>query len=108
MPLPRFAGVGVLPRFPIDVARVEGTTILSTTMHGLVRVSSSRDNGKTWTPFTVAFDEGTQFGLGADVKIPGRLLSLGKRVLLYGGAPKANQTYPVLVSDDLGASFRSP
>ena len=108
IPLPRFAGVGAVPRFPLDVARVEGTTVLSVTMHGVVRVSSSRDDGRTWTPYTVAFDETAHPSLGGDVRVPGRLLALGKRVLLYGGAPKPSQTYPVLVSDDFGASFRSP
>jgi hypothetical protein len=108
MPLPRFAGVGALPRYPLDVARLGGTTIVAVTLHGIVRVSSTRDDGRSWTPFTVAFDETEHLNLRVDVKTPSRLLAIGDRVLLYGGAAKSKQTYSVLASDDLGASWRSP
>jgi hypothetical protein len=108
MPLPRFASVGALPRYPLDVARVSGTTIVAVTLHGIVRVSSTRDDGRNWTPFTVAFDEAEHSDLRVNVKTPSRLLAIGERVLLYGGAAKSKQTYSVLASDDLGASWRTP
>jgi len=108
MPPPRLTGVGALPRFPLDIARVEGTTILAVTMHGIVRVASTRDDGQTWTPYVVAFDEAAHADPRLHVKIPSRLLAIGKRVLLYGGAPKPSQTYPVLMSEDFGASWRTP
>jgi hypothetical protein len=108
MPLPRFTGVGALPRYPLDVARIQGTTIVAVTLHGIVRVSSTRDDGRTWTPFTIAFDEAEHPGLPVNVKTPSRLLAIGERVLLYGGAAKPKQTYAVLASDDFGASWRSP
>jgi hypothetical protein len=109
MALPRFAGVGALPRFPLDIARIAGTTILAVTAHGVVRVSSTRDDGKTWTPFTVAFDEAEHPETAKlDVRTPSRLLAVGERLFLYGGATKAKQTYSVIVSDDSGASWRAP
>lgn len=108
LPLPRFAGVGALPRFPLDVARVEGTTVLSVVMHSVVRVASTRDDGRSWTPWTVAFDAAAHPDLHVHVKLPGRLLVLGKRVLLYGGGKTPSETYPLLVSEDLGASWRAP
>jgi hypothetical protein len=74
----------------------------------LVRTVSSRDDGVSWTPFIVAFDREAHSELRVHVSEPTRLLSVGKRVLLYGGAPKPTMTYPVLVSDDLGASWRRP
>jgi hypothetical protein len=108
MALPRFRGVGAQPRYPLDIARMHGTTILAVTMHGIVRVASTRDDGKSWTPFTVAYDEGAHPGARARVKVPGRLLAIGKRVLLYGGSPQPSWTYSVLASDDDGAAWRRP
>ena len=108
IPLPRFPGVGVAPREPFDVARSQGVIMIATAMNGIVRVSSSRDDGQTWTPFTVAYDDGEHADLRVDVRVPTRLLVIGKRVFLFGGGAKPDQTYSVLVSDDLGASFRSP
>jgi hypothetical protein len=108
LPPPRFAGVGAVPGFPLDVARVQGVTIVATAMHGIARVASTRDDGQSWTPFTVAYDDGANPDLRVDVRVPTRLLVIGKRVWLHGGAPKPGQTYTALVSDDYGASFRTP
>jgi hypothetical protein len=108
MPMPRFSGVSFTPREPLDIARVGGVTILATAMNGIVRVSTTRDDGQTWTPFTVAYDDAEHGDVRVDVRVPTRLLALGKRVMLYGGAAKPDQSYSVLVSDDFGASFRSP
>lgn len=108
MPLPRFAGVGVAPGAALDLARVEGTTVVSVPMGGIVRVASTRDDGQTWTPFTVAYDDGAHLEIRADVRVPSRMLAIGKRVFLYGAAQKPGQTYSVIVSDDFGASWRTP
>lgn len=105
--LPAFPGVGVRPRFPLDIARVDGVTVVAVVMQGIVRVTSSRDDGRSWTPYVVAFDAAAHPEVRTEVTVPGRLLALGKRVLLYGGAEKPGQTYPVLFSDDYGASWRS-
>lgn len=92
----------------LDVARVRGTTVLAATTHGVVRVTSSRDDGRSWTPPYVAYDDAEQAGPRVDVAVPSRLLTIEGRVLLYGGSNKPSQTYSVLISDDHGASFRTP
>jgi len=108
MPLPRFAGVGPVSAANIDVARVSGVTIVAVPTHGIVRVSTSRDDGQSWAPLVVAYDDAAHPDLRVEIRLPSRLLTIGKRVLLYGGAPKPGQTYSVLVSDDFGASWRTP
>lgn len=108
MTLPAFQGVGARPLLPLDVARLDGTTILAVTMHGIVRVASTRDDGRSWTPFSVAFDPDAHPEVRTRVQAPVRLLAMGKHVLLYGGSNRPADTYPVLISDDLGAAWRTP
>jgi hypothetical protein len=104
---PKLPGLQALD-FPADVARVAGTTVIALTMGQVVRVASSRDNGKSWTPFTVAYDDAEYLDLRPSVRVPTRLLTVGRRLFLYGSASKPSQTYSLLYSDDHGASFRSP
>ena len=92
----------------LDVARVRGTTVLAVTTKDIVRITSSRDEGRTWTPFYVAFDGAEHPEVRVDVRTPSRLLSIDSRVVLYGGGNRAAQSYSVLISDDHGASFRTP
>ena len=40
------------------------------------------------------------------VRLPTRLLTVGRRLFLFGSASKSSQTYSLLYSDDQGASFR--
>jgi hypothetical protein len=104
MPLPTFGGLGA-PQYPLDIARVGGTTVLAVPNQGIVRVASSRDNGRSWTPFSVAFDPASQ-PAGAGARVPERLLVVGSRVMLHGVPGAAGESYPVLFSDDHGASWR--
>jgi hypothetical protein len=90
--------------FPLDLARIGGTTVVALTMGNVVRVTSSRDNGASWTPLAVAFDGG-EHGLSA-ARMPTRLLAIGRRLLLHGGSPRPSDSYGLLVSEDQGASFR--
>jgi hypothetical protein len=90
------------------VARVAGATVLAVNMVGVVRVTSSRDDGATWSPYTMAFDRAAHPDLQTHVPVPRRWLALGDRLFLYGGAPQTTETYPVLVSDDQGATWREP
>jgi hypothetical protein len=108
MPLPRTASAGSVPRYPLDIARVDGTTVLAVETHGIVRVSSTRDDGGTWTPFSVAYDDAAHPDLRVNHRVPKRLLTLGRRVFLYAGGARSTQTYSLLVSDDGGASWRAP
>jgi len=82
--------------------------VLAVTSHDIVRVSSSRDEGRTWTPYYVAYDAAEHPEVRADVRTPSHLLTIENRVFLYGGGNRTAQSYSVLISDDHGASFRTP
>jgi hypothetical protein len=103
---------GAVPHDPrwvdgaFDVARVDGVIVIATARAGIVRVRSSRDEGRSWTPDTVAYDWAAQ-PLVSDVKVPSRLLALGRELWLFGAA-KPGQSYPVLYSVDMGTSWYAP
>jgi len=102
------ANVLAAPASAVDVAKVKGTVVLSVAQDGVVRVISSRDEGRTFTPAVVAFDAAEYPELALTRRAPVRLLALGERLLLLGGPVKGSDTYPVLASDDQGVSFRVP
>lgn len=106
LPLP--PSVLSAPPASVDVAKLRGTVVLCSSQDGVVRVVSSRDEGKTFTPAIVAFDAAEYPELGLARRAPTRLLALGERLLLFGTGVKGNETYPLLVSDDQGVSFRAP
>jgi hypothetical protein len=108
LPGPRGDALPGLYDQTLDVARVHGTTVLAVTTKDIVRVSSSRDDGRTWTPFYVAYDVSEHPEVRVDVRAPSRLLTIDNRVFLYGAANHSSQYYSVLISDDHGASFRTP
>jgi hypothetical protein len=105
-PAPLNASPGAGATF--SVARVRGASVLAVSRAGVVRVASSRDDGQSWTPWTVAYDRAERGKQGAADAPPTRLLGLGGRVLLYGTAPSPSADYPLLASDDLGASWHAP
>lgn len=90
--------------YPADVARIDGDIVVSRSSGGITRVASSRDDGRTWAPWIVAFD-----AVSAQIQQspPFRLLVAADLVLLYSGAPD-QQRYPLLISADHGASFTAP
>ncbi|MDX2051058.1 MAG: hypothetical protein SFV15_01620 [Polyangiaceae bacterium] len=100
-------GTGLsLEKYPLDIARANGTTVVAVTMGALVRVASTRNDGVSWTPFSVAFDA-LEWGQGGGPEtLPNHLLALGAKVTLYAGFRQMGAVYPVLVSEDFGASFR--
>ncbi len=102
---PKLPGLTAL-EYPAEIARVSSTIVVALTMGQVVRVASSRDNGKSWTPFTVAYDDSEYLDFRPSARLPTRLLTVGKRLFLFGSAGKAAQTYSLLYSDDQGASFR--
>lgn len=89
----------------VDLARIEGDTVLVATRGGISRVASTRDDGLTWTPVTVAFDAPSA-GLPA-AAAPSLLLTAGSQVLLYGAPHRGTGTYVLLASADHGASFHA-
>lgn len=107
MALPRLLADGSPAKFPLDVARIDGVTVVAMTMRGIVRVASSRDDGVSWTPPTVAFDAGERSGWSGETGAPARLVTSGRRLVLLGGGDRA-ASYWALASDDAGASWHSP
>lgn len=105
MKLPELGAGGPKARYPIDVARVLGVTVIATPMHGIVRVASTRDDGRTWTPFTVAYDPEAYPALHFDIPVPDRLVVVGSRLALVAAPASPSATFPLLFSDDEGASF---
>jgi hypothetical protein len=101
-PLPELIPDGPRARFPLDVARVDGTTVLAMTMNGIVRVVSSRNDGASWTPVTLAFDPAEGRGGG---ETTARFVLSGHRLLLVGDG---GASYWALASDDAGASWHTP
>jgi hypothetical protein len=95
------------PDTELSVARVRGVAVIAMAHLGIVRVVSSRDDGETWTPSVVAYDAGDSSAPAASRSTPWRLLGLDGRVLLYAGSEHSDATYPVLVSDDYGASWQT-
>lgn len=88
-----------------DVAQVKEVTVLASVAGGVVRVRSSRDHGKTWTPATVALDAQSAGIPLADAKQV-HLQPVGERLLLWVTGDGAQRSYPLVVSEDFGASFR--
>jgi hypothetical protein len=101
-------GLLMAPTNAVDVAKVKGVVVLSAAQDGVVRVVSSRDEGRSFTPAIVAFDAAEYPELGLSRRPPFRLLALGERLLLFGSPVKGTDTYPLLASDDQGVSFRAP
>ena len=106
MPLPSMGQERRLEPAISDVARIGRTTIVSTVSDGVVRVASSRDEGQSWTPFSVAYDSAESQSNGRAGPPPARLLAIGRRLLLVGGPAERDGSYSVLISDDAGASWR--
>lgn len=90
----------------VDAALLDGDIVLSLATGGLTRVTSSRDGGMSWTPWTLAFDERRMTQRFSSR--PDRLLRVGADLLLLGGVRGSSEPYPVLLSSDHGASFWPP
>lgn len=104
----RVPAAGMMSTELSDVARVAGTSVIAVLNGEIVRVASSRDSGRSWTPWSVAYDAGERQADAMGLPPPARLLGLDDRLILYGGAERADQGYLVLVSDDQGASWKNP
>ncbi len=88
-----------------DVAQVGGVTVFASISNGVVRVRSSRDQGKTWTPATVALDAASA-GLPTSEVRDVHLQPVSERLWLWVTGDAERRSYPLVVSEDLGASFR--
>jgi hypothetical protein len=103
-------------RFPgtrLDVARIGHATVVAMTSGGVIRITTTRDEGASFTPPTLVFDgkEGAvpalSNGFVATLVPLGNSLLLHLRPLTNGRTESPGLDGYALRSDDLGASFRS-
>ncbi len=89
----------------IDVARVARTIVVALSKDGLVRVTTSRDEGASMTPLSLVFDSRDAHMAGLDATVVPTLLGFDKHLSLSLAAPRSGARW-ALGSDDFGASFR--
>lgn len=90
--------------YPLDLAKAGGDVVVARSSGKITRVSSSRDGGRSWTPWVLAYDADSA---RLKTAAPHRLLVVGDVVLLYSGG-SAGKPYVQLVSTNHGASFFAP
>ena len=73
----------------------------------VVRVISTRDDGRSYTPFTVALDHDDNFGAGHAGYLPAQLLSIAGNLIMTQETVTGNAPSVALVSSDFGASWRA-
>lgn len=103
VPLPPFVR---LKDVAIDVGRVAHTIVVVASRDGLVRATTSRDEGVTMTPLSLVFDARDGNTPGIVPEIEPTLLGFGKRLELVLSAPAKGQQW-ALESRDFGGSFHS-
>ena len=91
----------------IDAARLQGATVIAVTQGPLVRVVSTRDDGRVYMPFTVALDHLENLILPRETLRPAQLLAIGGTLILYQESQSATTSGVAVSSSDLGASWRT-
>jgi hypothetical protein len=91
----------------LDVARLRGAIVVAVTQGSVVRVVSTRDDGRSYTPFTIALDHGDNLATDRSGHFPAQLLAVAGSVLIIEEASTSASPTLALVSDDLGASWHA-
>jgi hypothetical protein len=87
----------------IDVARIRGAIVIAITQGPIVRVVSTRDEGRSYTPFTIALDHGDSVLADGGRYFPAQLLAIGGSLIMTQQAESSSAL--ALTSSDLGASW---
>ena len=95
-----------LPADGLDVARLRGATVLAVSQGHVVRVVSTRDDGRSYTPLTVALDHDDSALPDAETYWPAQLLSIAGNLILTQERRVGDGIAVALVSSDYGASWR--
>jgi hypothetical protein len=90
----------------LDVARVARTVVIALAKDGLVRVTTSRDEGVTMTPLSLVFDARDSNLPNPELRLAPALIGFDKQLQLTLSAPSGPARF-TLWSDDYGASFHS-
>jgi hypothetical protein len=90
----------------VDVARVARTVVIALSRDGLVRVTTSRDEGVTMTPLALVFDARDSNLPAAETRFVPALIGFDKQLQLTLSMQGGPTRY-TLWSDDYGASFRA-
>jgi hypothetical protein len=91
----------------IDVARLRGATVIAITQGSVVRVVSSRDDGRSFAPFTVVFDHDDTSSERPGGYFPAQLLAIAGNIILGQQATAGAMSTIALVSNDYGASWHA-
>lgn len=91
----------------IDVARQKGATVVAVTQGSLVRVLSSRDDGRSYTPFAVAVDRAETESQSARSLRPAQFLTIGNALLLIQEPTAGSGPSLAVASVDQGASWHT-
>jgi hypothetical protein len=91
----------------IDIARQKGASIIAVTQGSLVRVLSSRDDGRSYTPFTVAIDRAEAGPSPRHAPRPAQLLAVANSLLLIQEPATGSGPTLALGSTDQGASWHA-
>ena len=90
----------------LDVARVARTVVIAIAKDGLVRVTTSRDEGATMTPLSLVFDARDLNIPSPESRLVPALLGFDRLLQLTLSAPGGSARW-TLCSDDYGASFHT-
>ena len=91
----------------IDIARIRGAIVIAITQGPVVRVVSSRDEGRSYTPFTIALDHADSVIAEKGRYFPAQLLAIGGSVVMVEEAESISMPALALVSNDFGASWHA-
>lgn len=95
-----------LPADGLDVGRLRGATVIAVSQGPIVRVVSTRDEGRSYTPFTVALDHDDNVETEPVAHFPAQLLPIAGNLILVQEKRTGDAVSVALVSSDYGASWR--
>lgn len=95
-----------LPADGFDVGRLRGATVIAVSQGPIVRVVSTRDDGRSYTPFAVALDHDDNLETEPVAYLPAQLLPIAGNLILAQEKRAGDAVSVALVSSDYGASWR--
>ena len=91
----------------IEVARIRGAIVIAITQGPIVRVVSTRDEGRSYTPFTIALDHADSVMAEKGRYFPAQLLAIGGNLMMTQESESSSAPTLALTSNDFGASWHA-